>query len=107
MPPRTKIFVGKLPPTISEPELQALFERHGDVTECSVLGNYAFVHMKTEEEARTAINKLNNYEINGYRISVEVSKSNYWMFLINKNNLCHTNSQIRFINPLTAVELYM
>ena len=81
MPPKTKLFVGKLPPTIIETELQALFERHGEVTECSVLGNYAFVHMKTEDQALTAINKLNNYEISGYRISVEVSFK-YLLFLL-------------------------
>ena len=73
MPPKTKIFVGKLPPTADEYTLRKLFERYGDVTECSILGNYAFVHMKTEDQAQSAIGKLNNWELDGYKISVEVS----------------------------------
>lgn len=72
MPPKTKIFVGKLPPTCKDFELRKLFERYGEVTECSILGNYAFVHMKTEEQAATAIRNLNNWDMNGFKISVEV-----------------------------------
>ncbi|MPC22111.1 RNA-binding protein 4 [Portunus trituberculatus] len=73
MPPKTKIFVGKLPPTCKDFELRKLFERYGEVTECSILGNYAFVHMKTEEQAATAIRNLNNWDMNGFKISVEQS----------------------------------
>lgn len=72
MPPKTKIFVGKLPPTCKDFELRKLFERYGEVTECSILGNYAFVHMKTEDQAATAIRNLNNWDMNGFKISVEV-----------------------------------
>ena len=73
MPPKTKIFVGKLPNECSESSLLKLFERHGEVTECSVLGNFGFVHMKGEEEAQVAIRALNNYHFQGSNISVEVS----------------------------------
>lgn len=72
MPPKTKIFVGKLPPTCKDFELRKLFERFGEVTECSILGNYAFVHMKTEDQAGNAIRNLNNWDLNGFKISVEV-----------------------------------
>lgn len=75
MPPKTKIFVGKLPPTCKDFELRKLFERFGEVTECSILGNYAFVHMKTESQAAAAIANLNNWDLNGFKISVEVSFS--------------------------------
>ena len=75
MPPKTKIFVGKLPPTCKDFELRKLFERYGEVTECSILGNYAFVHMKTEDQAATAIRNLNNWDMNGFKISVEVRRS--------------------------------
>ncbi|XP_076033600.1 uncharacterized protein LOC143020757 isoform X2 [Oratosquilla oratoria] len=73
MPPKTKIFVGKLPPTCKDFELRKLFERFGEVTECSILGNYAFVHMKTEEQAANAIRNLNNWDLDGFKISVEQS----------------------------------
>ncbi|KAL7643353.1 UNVERIFIED_CONTAM: hypothetical protein RMT77_006645 [Armadillidium vulgare] len=73
MPPKTKIFVGKLPPSCKDYELRKLFERYGEVTECSILGNYAFVHMKGEEEAANAIRNLNNWDLKGFKISVEQS----------------------------------
>ena len=75
MPPKTKLFVGMLPPDCQEFTLRKLFERHGEVVECSVMGSYAFVHMKTEEEALSAIEALNQYDVNGYNISVEVGCS--------------------------------
>ncbi|KAF2367176.1 RNA recognition motif domain [Trinorchestia longiramus] len=73
MPPKTKLFVGMLPPNCRELTLRKLFERHGEVVECSIMGSYAFVHMKTEEEAEAAIQALNQHEVNGYNISVEQS----------------------------------
>ena len=72
MPPKTKLFVGMLPPDCQDITLRKLFERHGEVVECSVLGSYAFVHMKTDEEAQSAIQSLNQHDLNGYKISVEV-----------------------------------
>jgi len=73
MIPKTKIFVGKLPENCSEAELRKLFEQHGEVTECSVMGNFAFVHMKTEEQADDAIRTLNNYSFEGSNLNVEAS----------------------------------
>lgn len=75
MPPKTKLFVGMLPPDCQEFTLRKLFERHGEVVECSVMGSYAFVHMKSEEEALAAIEALNQHDLNGYNISVEVSST--------------------------------
>lgn len=93
MPPKTKIFVGKLPPTCKDFELRKLFERYGEVTECSILGNYAFVHMKTEDQAATAIKNLNNWDMNGFKISVEVRKlSCLRIYISNFSILFHVNN---------------
>ncbi|KAK7865871.1 hypothetical protein R5R35_003986 [Gryllus longicercus] len=72
-PPRTKIFVGRLPEDAQSEDLRKLFERYGIVVECDVLYRYGFVHMKTEEMAARAIEALNNTEFMGVRISVEQS----------------------------------
>ncbi|XP_047110159.1 RNA-binding protein 4.1-like isoform X1 [Schistocerca piceifrons] len=72
-PPKTKIFVGRLPEHAQVQELRALFEQYGVVTECDILNRYGFVHMKTEEMAAAAIEALNNAEFMGVQISVEQS----------------------------------
>lgn len=85
MPPKTKIFVGSLPPTAKEFELRRLFERIGEVTECSILGNYAFIHMGSEEEATEAIKKLDNWDMNGFNISVQQSTGGFLRRILNPN----------------------
>lgn len=74
MPPKTKLFVGTLPPNCQESTLRQLFEENaGEVAECSIMGTYAFVHMKSEEEAAKAIKTLHQYSLDGVNISVEQS----------------------------------
>lgn len=50
-----KLFVGNLADGVTENDLKGRFEMYGTVTECSVLGNYAFVHMSNDGEAEEAI----------------------------------------------------
>ncbi|XP_071041057.1 RNA-binding protein lark isoform X4 [Parasteatoda tepidariorum] len=71
----TKIYVGNLPENAHNGELQELFEKYGEVKECDIVKNYAFVHMSSEEEAKTAIEALNNIDFMGSKISVEISHS--------------------------------
>jgi len=73
MPPKTKLFVGMLPADISEGKLRKLFEEQGEVVECSIMGSYAFIHMKTEDQAAAAICNLHQREVDGVAISVEQS----------------------------------
>ncbi|PWA14807.1 hypothetical protein CCH79_00014510 [Gambusia affinis] len=56
-------------------ELRDLFEEFGTVTECSIVKNFAFVHMPHYEEAMDALEGLDNLEFQGKRIHVQVSKS--------------------------------
>lgn len=56
-------------------ELRELFEEYGTVTECSIVKNFAFVHMLNSEEAMDAIQGLDNTEFQGKRIHVQISKS--------------------------------
>lgn len=58
-----------------EQELRDLFEEYGTVTECSIVKNFAFVHMSNSDEAMDALQGLDNSEFQGKRIHVQVSKS--------------------------------
>ncbi|XP_069036490.1 RNA-binding protein lark [Lepisosteus oculatus] len=66
-----KIFVGNLSSTTTEEELRALFEEHGEVTDCDILKNYGFVHMEQEEAAQRAIAALHKRELGGSCVTVE------------------------------------
>jgi RNA recognition motif-containing protein len=73
------LFVAKLSPATSGQDLEKLFSEFGEVVSAKVImdketGNskgYGFVEMKNEEEARTAINALNDTEVDGKQIVVK------------------------------------
>ncbi|KAJ7307479.1 hypothetical protein JRQ81_009500 [Phrynocephalus forsythii] len=69
-----KIFVGMLSPECTSQDLRQLFEEFGPVVECSIVKDYAFVHMENEEEARAAIEHLDGWEVKGKRIAVQASR---------------------------------
>ncbi|KAE8607281.1 hypothetical protein XENTR_v10011113 [Xenopus tropicalis] len=70
-----KIFVGGVSPSASPDELKKLFERYGQVNECDILKNYAFVHMEREQDAHRAISELHKQEFYGSHLTVEYATS--------------------------------
>jgi RNA recognition motif-containing protein len=72
------IFVGSLPFKIVEAELQEIFEEYGEVTSVKIITDratgrskgFGFVEMTNEEEAKKAIEELNNAEVEGRTIVV-------------------------------------
>ncbi|CAL4235696.1 unnamed protein product [Meganyctiphanes norvegica] len=72
---RTKIFIGNLHKDTTAEEIRELFEAHGKVNEADVLGNYSFVHMDSEDDARRAIESLDGTELHGLRLRVQESTS--------------------------------
>lgn len=72
------IFVGSLPFKIEESELQEIFEEYGAVVSVKIITDratgrskgYGFVEMSNDEEAKKAIDELNNAEIEGRTIVV-------------------------------------
>ncbi|MBC8005117.1 MAG: RNA-binding protein [Verrucomicrobia bacterium] len=72
------IFVGSLPFKIEESELQEIFEEYGEVTSVKIITDratgrskgFGFVEMTNEDEAKKAIDELNNAEIEGRTIVV-------------------------------------
>lgn len=77
-----KLFVGGLPYSITQGQLEELFAQVGNVLSCSLITDkfsgqskgFAFVEMSTDAEAKEAITKFNNFEIDGRKIVVNVAR---------------------------------
>ena len=78
----TRIYVGGLPYSATEQELENLFAAHGTVTSASVITDkytgqakgFGFVEMSTNEEAASAINALNGTSMGGRSLTVNEAK---------------------------------
>jgi cold-inducible RNA-binding protein len=77
-----KLYVGNLPYSIGEGELQELFSKAGNVETVRVMRDmatgrargFAFVEMASEEEAQNAVSKLNNYSLGGRNLTVNEAR---------------------------------
>lgn len=77
-----KLYVGNLPYTAGEEDLQALFGSTGTVESVSVMRDmatgrargFAFVEMASEEDAQNAIKQLNNHEMGGRNLTVNEAR---------------------------------
>ncbi|XP_064181868.1 RNA-binding protein 4.1-like isoform X2 [Anguilla rostrata] len=70
-----KIFIGNLSQDTTAEELRSVFSQYGTVSECDVLKRYGFVHMDSKADAEEAIRNLNQRELNGKLMSVQLSTS--------------------------------
>lgn len=67
------IYVGNLPYTTTDQELEAIFAQHGQITSARVMidretgrsRGFGFVEMANDNEARNAIQVLNGHQMNG------------------------------------------
>ena len=72
------IFVGSLPYSLQEADLQELFEAYGEVTTVKIIidresgrsKGFGFVEMSDDESAQKAISGLNGSEVAGRSIAV-------------------------------------
>ena len=77
-----KLFVGNLPYTAGEQELQELFGQAGAVETVNVMRDqatgrargFAFVEMATDEDAQMAISQFNNYSLGGRNLTVNEAR---------------------------------
>ena len=77
-----KLYVGNLPYTIGEAELQELFSKAGNVDTVRVMRDmatgrargFAFVEMATDEEAQKAVTEFNEYELGGRALAVNEAR---------------------------------
>ena len=77
-----RLYVGNLPYTTGEAELQELFSRAGTVESVRVMRDaatgrargFAFVEMATDEEAQKAAAELNQYQLGGRPLTVNEAR---------------------------------
>ena len=76
------IYVGNLPFSATESELQQLFESHGAVSRVNVVMDretgrprgFAFVEMANENEGNAAIDALNGSQVGGRALTVNEAR---------------------------------
>jgi cold-inducible RNA-binding protein len=77
-----KLYVGNLPYSATEDELQQLFEGAGQVESVNVMRDmatgrargFAFVEMASEEDAQNAIRMLGNHSMGGRTLTVNEAR---------------------------------
>ncbi len=78
----TKLYVGSLPYTTTDQQLQELFAQHGMVSSAKVISDrytgrsrgFGFVEMATSEDAQKAIAALNGTQYEGRALVVNEAK---------------------------------
>ncbi len=77
-----RLFAGGLPYSITSSELEEMFSKFGTVVSANVITDrdtgqskgFGFVEMEKDKEADEAIEKLNDTELEGRKIAVNVAK---------------------------------
>src|SRR6476660_9524168 len=77
-----RLYVGNLPYSTGEAELQELFSRAGNVESVRVMSDaatgrargFAFVEMATDEEAQKAATEFNQYQMGGRSLTVNEAR---------------------------------
>ncbi len=77
-----KLYVGNLPYSVNDGELQKMFSAHGQVQSAQVIMDrdtgrskgFGFVEMGNDSEAQAAIGALNGHEINGRALTVNEAR---------------------------------
>jgi len=77
-----KLYVGNLSYNVSEDDLRQLFAQAGEVKEVSLIldretrrpKGFGFVEMATAAEATAAIQKFNNFELEGRPMTVSIAR---------------------------------
>lgn len=77
-----RLYVGNLPFSVSEQELEELFARSGNVVSAGIVTDretgrsrgFAFIEMETRESAESAIEALNGMQIEGRTLTVNEAR---------------------------------
>jgi cold-inducible RNA-binding protein len=77
-----KLYVGNLPYSVGDSELQRLFEAHGSVVSAQVIMDrdtgrskgFGFVEMGNDNEAQAAIADMNGKEVDGRSLTVNEAR---------------------------------
>jgi RNA recognition motif-containing protein len=77
-----KLYVGGLPYSVTDGQLEEIFQAHGSVASARVIADkftgqsrgFGFVEMSSGAEAQTAINALNGTQLDGRTLTVNEAK---------------------------------
>ena len=77
-----KLYVGNLPFSVDDAKLKELFSSYGDIEEANVIVNkfsnrskgFGFVTFKNDDDAKKAIEEMNEKEVEGRKIAVNEAK---------------------------------
>ena len=77
-----KLFIGSLPWSIDDNQLQEVFELHGTVVSVKIIRDnatgrsrgFGFVEMENLSDAKNAMDALNNSELSGRKIVVNEAR---------------------------------
>ncbi|MFN6203460.1 MAG: RNA recognition motif domain-containing protein [Acidobacteriota bacterium] len=77
-----RLYVGNLPFSVTEQDLEQLFSQSGQVDSANVVTDrdtgrsrgFGFVEMETQEAANAAIDALNGYELSGRALTVNEAR---------------------------------
>lgn len=77
-----KLFVGGIPFSVTSSQLEEIFSKFGKIISCDVITDrysgqskgFGFVEMENDSEADKAIEKLNETEMEGRKIAVNVAR---------------------------------
>jgi RNA recognition motif-containing protein len=77
-----KLYVGNLPYSTVDADLQTLFSQAGTVKSAQVIKDrvsgrskgFGFVEMSSDEEAQAAISKFNGQDFNGRALTVNIAR---------------------------------
>jgi len=78
----SKIYIGNLPFSVTDADLNTMFAKHGTVTSVNIITDkftnrprgFAFVEMGTEESCQKAIAELNGTQLEGRALVVNQAK---------------------------------
>lgn len=79
----SKIFVGNLPFAVDNERLQEEFSQFGNVESAKIIMDrnsgrsrgYGFVEFSEEASAHTAVEKMNEHEMDGRKLTVSLAKN--------------------------------
>jgi RNA recognition motif-containing protein len=77
-----KLYISNLPYSVNDQTLEQLFADHGAVVSAKVITDkmsgrskgFGFVEMESEQQASTAMEKLNGQDLNGRRMNVAIAR---------------------------------
>jgi cold-inducible RNA-binding protein len=77
-----RLFVGNLPYSITNPQLEEMFFKFGKVVSCEVITDrfsgqskgFAFVEMENDKQADEAISRLNGTQVGERKIIVNIAR---------------------------------